>query len=288
MNIRTTAERLETRARTGSLHRTLGRFRAARRAYSLYQNKRQQIAPTFHRERLSPRKSRYFEDVIPDDFVQALREEGVGFGLQLDPEAVQEIYQFACDKPCTEPGFKEIFWAREVENGQLNDRLALRGLVKTPEDCPVVQQLARDAKLLEIVRGYLQYWPTRISYHLTWSFATQIPTEVLKAHYPPLNYHYDVAGYNFMTSYFYITDVDAEAGAHEMVARSHNAKPLHTLFVAHSGRQSDRQVLNHFGEEHKIIIEGKPGFGFVQDPSCYHKLLPTRTRNRLLLQIRYA
>ena len=288
MNISATAERLETRAKAGSLHRTLGRFKTARRVYSFYQNKRQQTAATIHRARLSPRESRYFRDAIPDNFVQALRKEGVGFGLQLDPEAVQQIYRFACDRLCTEPGFEGTFWAREVEDGRLDGRLALRGLVQAPENCPVVRQLAQDDKLLEIVRGYLHYWPTRISYHLTWSFATQEPTEFLKVHYPPLNYHYDVAGYNFMTSYFYITDVDADSGAHVMIARSHNKKPWNTLFVAHSGRQSDQQVLNHFGSDRKITIEGKAGFGFVQDPSCYHKLLPSRTRNRLLLQIRYA
>jgi hypothetical protein len=89
-----------------------------------------------------------------------------------------------------------------------------------------------------------------------------------------------------MTAFFYITDVDAYSGAHVMIKDSHNKKPLYMVFS--SARHSDKVVLNHYGKENQIIIEGEKGFGFVQDPSCFHKLLPPVRADRLLLQIRYS
>lgn len=287
MSVDTGIRQISNRLKEGSLHRTVGRFEAVRRTYSFYQNQLQKTTPERYKDRLSPQPSTYFNHLSPASFVEEMRREGVSFGLQLCPSAVQQIYQFACDSLCTEPGYEEHFRIQEVKNGRLKDRSTLRGLVQTPETCPVIKQLAQDETLLQIVREYLNYWPTKLTCHLTWSFASQMPSDLQKEHYPPLNYHYDVAGYNFMTTYFYITNVDIAAGAHVMIRRSHKAKPIHMLFLS-TGRQTDRQILSHYGKENEMVIEGKAGFGFVQDPSCYHKLLSTQTHSRLLLQIRYA
>jgi len=37
-----------------------------------------------------------------------------------------------------------------------------------------------------------------------------------------------------------------------------------------------------------LVIEGGPGFGFAEDPACFHRALPPRTADRLCLQLRYA
>jgi hypothetical protein len=103
-----------------------------------------------------------------------------------------------------------------------------------------------------------------------------------------LFYHYDVAGYNFMSAYFYITDMDELSGAHVMIASSHEQKPWHTLFAPWSGRQTDDQVLNYYGQDRELLIAGRAGFGFVQDPACFHKLLPPLKQHQLIFQVRYA
>lgn len=285
---------LGSRFQRGDFHHTLGRFKLFRLTYSRYENLLQRIYALFQpsepsRERLHPRQDTYFPTVSPAAIAQELQAEAVSFGITLPDDMVQEIYRFACETPCTEPGFEEDFLADDVENGRLNgDRHTFRGLVKNPRECPAIEALTQDPKLLEIVRRYLKYWPNKMTCHLSWSFAVDMPADEQKAHYPPLNCHYDVAGYNFMTAYFYITDIDAERGAHVMIKKSHNRKPLSTLFASGANPNLAQKVLNHYGADNQLVIEGKAGFGFVQDPSCFHWLLPPKTGKRLLLQIRYA
>jgi hypothetical protein len=161
----------------------------------------------------------------------------------------------------------------------------LRGLVSQVERCSAIAQIEQDPLLLQIVQSYLGYYPTRITRHLTWSVVSDLP-ERGQSIYPPTTFHYDIAGFNFMTTYFYITDVDVESGPHVMIKRSHVNKPL--WMTLSSGRHSDAAVYGHYGKDKELVIEGKPGFGFMQDPSCMHKVLPPIKANRLLLQLRYS
>lgn len=288
ISLQTTLTHLSKRLRKGDLHRTVGRFKFARQTYSFYQNKRQQLNADFYRSRLAPRSESFLTGISPTVCVKKLREKGVSLGLQLPASDVEEVYQFACASLCHEPGFEEEFCADEVEVGRLGERHVFRGLVENPRNCPAVEQVAEDPSLLQIARDYLRYWPSQVVPHLTWSFVSGLPADQQRGFYPPLNYHYDVAGYNFMTAYFYITDVDALSGAHVMIERSHNKKPPHTLFSPFSGIHSAQRVLDYYGKESELLIEGKAGFGFVQDPSCFHKLLSPLKSRRLLPQIRYA
>jgi hypothetical protein len=260
-----------------------------RRVYSFYQNRVQQSDPELFQQRLHPRHESLFQGRSPQQCAHELTAKGVSFGFQLPPSLVSEVRQFADQALLTEPGLAGTFRVRDVQDGYLpGGRPVLRGLVKNPTDCPAVECVAQDPMLLAIVRQYLQYWPTRVTRHLTWTFPSPLPEADQKEAYNPLSYHYDVAGYNFMSAYFYITDTDAQSGAHVMIERSHLRKPLATLFAPRSGRQTDARVLAYYSSENERIIEGPAGFGFVQDPSCFHKLLPPSHTNRLLFQIRYA
>jgi len=282
------------RLQKGDFHRTLGRFKLFRLSYSLCLNALQSIRSAFHstdldRERLKPRDLSFFQGISPSETSETLQLDAVSFGLRLSPDMVKEIYQFACETPCTEPGFEGEFYADEVSNGRLKgERHAFRGLVKTPLNCPTIAALTHDPVLLDIVHRYLKYWPNQMTCHLSWSFAVDLPEAEQKKVYPPLNCHYDVAGYNFMTAYFYITDIDADHGAHVMIKQSHNHKPMSTLFSSGAEPHLEQKVLEYYGADSKLVIEGKAGFGFVQDPSCFHWLLPPKEGRRLLFQIRYA
>ncbi|MGB3299576.1 MAG: hypothetical protein WBA76_15030 [Phormidesmis sp.] len=287
--------RLGHRLQSGDLHHTVGRFKAARETYSFYQGCRQQLNAEFYKRRLTPRGQSFLTDVLPERCAQELQQQGVSFGLQLPPADIEAVYQFACETPCREPGFEDEFYAQAVENGRLTGdrphlahRRVFRGLVQNPGECPVIKKVAQDPTLLEIVHKYLRYWPSKVVPHLTWSFVSDLPVAQQKELYPPLNYHYDVAGYNFMTAYFYITDIDKRCGPHVMIATSHNKKPKHTLFSSYAELDSEEQMLDYYGKENKLVIEGKAGFGYVQDPSCFHRLVSPVKSRRLLLQIRYA
>ncbi|MEM8777901.1 MAG: hypothetical protein AAGF26_03330 [Cyanobacteria bacterium P01_G01_bin.49] len=282
-------ERLVRRWQRQDLHHTVGRFRYVRQLYSLSQNRVQNKNPIAYKDQLNPRDYSIFPDLSVEQCVTELKREGVSFNIQLLPELVDQIYQFACMNLCREPHFDREFMAEDVQQGQLPcGHHVLRGLVQNPEHCPAIEQVAQDPNLLQIARNYLNYWPTKVTRHLTWAFVSDLPVGEQKYRFLPYSYHYDVAGYNFMTAYFYITDMDTQSGAHVMMPRSHNQKPLHTLFAHRSGRQPDQVIHHYYGKENEIVIAAKAGFGFVQDPSCFHKLLPPVTARRLIFQVRYA
>ena len=289
MNLSVAWNRLSARLKSGDLHRTVGRFNTIRKTYSFFQKKRQQSNDNLYKTQLQPRASSVFPDVSPPVAGDALRDKSVTFGFELPSAMVQEIHAFACQNLLYEPGFDDEFFVHDVKNGQLpTGRSVLRGLVKNPSHCPAIERIAQDPVLLSIAHDYLQYWPTQVTRHLTWTFVSDLSVREQKDRFLPLSYHYDVAGYNFMSAYFYITDMDTQTGAHVMIAGSHNKKPLHTLFAPWSGRTPDQVLLDYYGKENEILIEGKAGFGFMQDPACFHKLLPPRQQNRLIFQIRYA
>lgn len=263
------------------------RFNTFRKGYSIFQNQLQSLNPTAYTKRLQMTDKSIFAGLEADKFVADLEDNSVSYGLQLPANMATEILEFATRTPSTEPGFDDEFIPEDVQNGRLRGgRYVMRGLVSNVMDCPAIKQLVHDPLLLEIVRKYLNYWPTLITQHLTWSFASEQSEAEIQKIYPPTNFHYDVAGYNFMTSYFYITDVDADSGPHIMIKNSRDKKPLKMLLA--SNCQTDDAVYNHYGKDSEVIITGKSGFGFVQDPSCIHKVKPPSTSNRLLLQIRYS
>ena len=90
-----------------------------------------------------------------------------------------------------------------------------------------------------------------------------------------------------VTACFYITPVlDEFSGPHLTIKGSHKRKPLWMLLK--SGRLSDEKVYAYYGKDNEIEIKGKAGFGFFEDPSCFHKVKVPTSQNRLLLQIRYS
>ncbi|HLO87681.1 MAG TPA: hypothetical protein VK203_22115 [Nostocaceae cyanobacterium] len=270
--------------------RHLGRFYTFRQLYSYWQNKIQALHPQIYVQQLAIKGKSVFADIKVEKTVTELKEEAVSFGLQLPHNLVTEIYEFASSTPCTEPGFNDEYLVEDVKHGRLRGgRYVLRGLVNDVMKCNAIQQLVHDPLLLNIVRQYLNYWPTLITQHLTWSFASDLPEAEIKKTYPPINFHYDVAGCNFVTVYFYITDVDLDSGPHIMFKNSQKHKPLKVLLAGSCPiKQTDEEVYSYYGKENELVITGKKGFGFVQDPACVHRLKSPVTTNRLLLQIRYS
>lgn len=289
MNLNVAWNRLSARLAKRDVHRTLGRFNTVRKTYSLLQGRYQSLNQSSYKKRLHLREKSLFLNISPEKCAQEIRHQSVAFGLQLPPDKVAEISQYAHQNLLYEPGFEGEFKVEEVHRGYLpNGRAVMRGLVQHPEHCPAIEQVAQDPILMAIARQYLGYWPTKVTRHLTWTFVSSLPESEQRDRFLPLSYHYDVAGFNFVSAYFYITDMDRWTGAHVMIKRSHASKPLHTLFAPWSGRQTDEQVLSHYGQDRELLIEGQAGFGFIQDPSCFHKLLPPTKNNRLIFQIRYA
>jgi hypothetical protein len=54
-----------------------------------------------------------------------------------------------------------------------------------------------------------------------------------------------------------------------------------------SARATDEQIYRMYPKEQVVSIVGDAGTGFVQDSSCYHKVLSPKTNDRLMLHLRY-
>ena len=266
---------------------SIGRFLWVRKTYSRIQQIKQCLSRFFSANVVSFPDLSMFAGFDVENCIEELKEKAVSFGLTLPSESVEQIYQYACQTFCTEPKYNHRFWIEQINNGYLPDgHLVVRALVNEPANCPAIQNLIKDPILLQIVQRYLHYRPNRITAHLTWSIASNLPECEQRKLYPPTNYHYDIAGYNFMTVYFYITPVlDGNSGPHVMIQNSHGAK--HLIFLL-SGCHSDERVYRYYNRSQELTITGDAGFGFVQDPSCIHKVKPPVTNHRLLLQLRYS
>jgi len=269
----------------GDIHYVLGRFRTVRLAYGAARRllergvvAEQNGIPTL------------FPDRNVSEIVETISEEAVFVGLNLPAYIVSEIDAFARSEPLHasyDPN-GPTFRYSEVARGKAPDgrSVPVAGIHK-PTRCPAVQAIVDDPVLQAIVRTYLGHEPRKVMTIINWSFAADFTQEERRRlkHQNVLDYHYDVEGYNFVYANFYITDSDRNSGAHVMMRRSHNRKPLRMLLGSASA--SEASVRKQFGIENEIMIEGKAGTGFVQDTSCYHRATPPTQRDRLMLAVRF-
>ena len=262
----------------------LGRFKTVRVTYSgLRRLIGSRTAATANNQ-----SATLFPEINIDQVVQNIREQAVYTDLKLPADIVAEIRAFALSEPLHashDPDGPNFHYSDVVRGKIADGRLVAVSGVRDPSRCPAIRAVIDDPVLRTIVRRYLGYEPRRIMTLLSWSFASDLDDEQRRRLRHALDYHYDVGGFNFVYASFYITDTDRNSGAHVMMKRSHNKKPLRMLLG--SAKASEAAVRKQFGIENEITIEGPAGTGFIQDTSCYHRALPPTQRDRLMLAIRF-
>jgi hypothetical protein len=281
MNLKSVADRI----RKGDLQYLLGRFKTVRIAYG---GARRLMDRSVGHE-ANGSATTLFGDVDVKRVIQTIREDAVFVGLELPAEIVAEIAAFGRSEPLYagyDPAGPKFHYA-DVTRGRTPDgRPVPIGGIADPARCPAVQAIVNDPVLRAIVRGYLGHEPRKVMTILDWSFASDFSDEERRRlRHHVIDYHYDVGGFNFVYASFYITDTDRFGGAHVMMKRSHDKKPLRMLLG--SAVASTIAVRRQYGIANEITIEGPAGTGFVQDTSCYHRATaPTRT-DRLMLAVRF-
>ncbi len=283
MNIHTIA----TKIARGDVAYALGRFRTVRSAYSSVRHLAESLGSAAAPD--ADKRATLFPGTDISRVVQTIREEAVFIGLQLPAGIVAEIEAFARSEPLHaifDPTGPTFGYADVVRGKCIDGRAVPVGGIREPSRCPAVQAVINDPVLRAIVRGYLGHEPRKVMTILDWSFASDFTDEARRQmKHGVIDYHYDVGGFNFVYASFYITDTDRNSGAHVMMKRSHNRKPLRMLLG--SAKASEADVRRQFGIENEIIIEGRAGLGFVQDTSCYHRASPPTQGDRLMLAVRF-
>lgn len=268
----------------------LGRFRTVRVTYSGIRRALEATRRAMQKgESAKDKRPSLFPDADIPRIVQTIREEAVFVGLDLPAEILSEIKAFGLSEPLHaiyDPSGPEFHYSDVVDGKAADGRPMPVGGVREPARCPAIQAVINDPVLRAIVRGYLGHEPRRIITILDWSFGSSMSDpERRRLKHHVIDYHYDVAGYNFVYASFYITDTDRYSGAHVMMRRSHKRKPLRMLLG--SAQASQENVHKQFGPENELTIEGPAGTGFVQDTSCYHRASPPTRGDRLMLAIRF-
>jgi hypothetical protein len=100
-------------------------------------------------------------------------------------------------------------------------------------------------------------------------------------------FHYDLDDLKFVKFFFYLTDVDDQAGPHVYVKTSNRiVKYKSPLFK--SKRFNDEEIVAGYGAENIIEVLGKAGTCLIEDTTTIHKGITPVSRPRLMLQFEYS
>lgn len=287
------------RLRSPPLYRLLNRFNAWKQLAKNWRSLRQSIQRTharpvhlFRPEILHqlPMASgaTLFGPVEVADCIRHLRYQGFWPGLQLPAIMVEEIRAFASKTFCSRrPHDPERFLIAEVRNGRspAGSPVAVAD-VNCTLPCAAIDRVAADPLLIELTQAYLGYRPQQVKTRLYWSPVSDLSDDLRRENGQTIDFHYDIEPTSALYVFFYITSADRDSGAHVAMARSHRVKSLPMIFS--SSFQPENRVLAHYGEASQVIIEGGAGFGFLEDPAAFHKVLPPQKAERLVLQFRYS
>ena len=265
-------------------HRILGRFDTWRRAHRGWRR----AVGGFLPQPGWAQPTTIFGTLSTSDVAENLKRRGYHAGLQLPAEIVRELHRHACATPCRrEPNDPERFLIDKVRDGRspLGKPVAIAD-VDPAVPCPAIERCAGDATLVGVVKRFLGYHPRRVAARLYWSPVSSLPAEDRRWGGQTIDYHYDIERGNGLYVYFYLTGTDRWSGAHVLVEGSHRAKPLGMKLA--STRQPELSVIGRFGAHKVVVLEGAAGFGFLEEPSCFHKALPPQRSDRLMLQFRYG
>jgi hypothetical protein len=234
------------------------------------------------------RKTSIFLDLDVDLTVEGLKRDGLASGFFLPQTSLQEILEFANSTQYWGNGNPKFSFAiNDREEAELNygNTLFTAHYVNPSEQCLAIKKIEQDSKLWEIAALYLETDPILIGSRLWWNFATDRTID--EALSKPFRFHYDLEDYRFIKFMFYLVDVDLENGPHVCVKGSHIHKKLRHQFSLIAEIEQEK-VVQYYDDEDIKTICGKAGLGFVEDFHCFHKATVPKSKNRLILEIKFA
>jgi hypothetical protein len=230
-----------------------------------------------------------FNSVNVLEAVAQIKQAGYYTGLNLPQSTVQAILDYAQTHPCygDRNAQFEFYINQKVEaEAAFSKQFLLASYTSDP--CLAMTQIINDVSLKAIAAQYFGSEPLLVGSELLWSFpAPTSATQRLKA---AQVMHYDIDDYQCLKFFFYLTDVDENSGAHACIAQTHrNKKIIHQILGQRCSKIADEKLISAYGGEEKVVTFcGKSGFGFVEDPFCFHRGNPVKQKARLMLQVEYA
>lgn len=278
-----TAKRIAAALQDRRWHRFTGRFVLLRAVVARLRAARDRRDPA----RLDIGPS-LFPQLAVETCLAGLQRDGVWPGLQLPFAMVDEITAFARSRFCSDgQQGRQRFLFSDLRGGRTpSGAVAAIAEVEACDECPAVEIVARDPLLLQTATRYLGFRPRKVQRRLYWSPCGALQDAERRAGGQTIDFHYDIEPSSALYIFFYIEGGDRNSGAHVAIIGSHRRKPLR-LALAPAFR-TEAHIFTHYPRSRECIIEGGPGFGFFEDPGCYHRALPPLRSHRLVLQLRLS
>lgn len=237
-------------------------------------------------------------DVVPDsreagslfqastaDVVRGLTENGLYQGLNLPPETVSAIVNFANTTPCfgNHDRRLDLLPADQMAKADAGNPVTSGHYFERISDSPDIMGVQKDPLLHSVARNYLGKDACVISTRLWWSFPAEgaKPTETREM------LHFDLDDWRMLKFFFYLTPVGENAGPHLFVRGSHRHHLLKHQLSITVGRPAD-EVLEAYGAERLLSIHGDAGTGFAEDPFGFHAGSLAQSTPRLMLEVGFG
>lgn len=230
-----------------------------------------------------------FGDLKAEAIAKELRETGISIGLMLPPEIHDEIARFGRETPCFGNFERELEFlpGEHTEAERRFGRTILSGHhFERVLQCEAAVAVQKDPLLLDVARHYLGGEAKLITTRTWWSFPTKTASnaDLSRASF---KFHFDLDDWRMLKFFFYLSDVDANAGPHVYMRGSHNRRRVKhqlTLLVGHPAEE----VLKYYGEENAVTLTGKAGSGFVEDPFGFHMGTLAKDTPRLMMEVGFG
>lgn len=231
-------------------------------------------------------KHSIFDGIQPDTVIAAIEKNSWFPNFNLPSKLVNKITSATRNSLLSsplQPGFKFHQKDTRIAERRLAQPVVFAEYSDLAESNRTLAVICNDPILRLIAAKYLGREPNKVAPRLVVSFAAEAsPAQRLEQGQTTL-FHYDVNGFREIHFNFYLTDTDEYSGAHVVVEGTHGRKRLRHLIGVTNVTDDD---ITKFYPEGKITtICGHRGYGFVEDPYCFHKALAPRDHDRLYLQI---
>ena len=266
------------------LMRKIARFEIVRDWAAMLLN-----SPTKPRE-VGPEESSILGNFDVNSIAATIETDSCYQGLQLPEDVVQELLEFASStvcyinrdakRPCRCKGTEQV-GVDLPENSRVCSYMSNGQLSST------LKKLEKDPGILAIAAKFLGAIAVHMGSEILWSFPVA-GTQIQQREAAQV-FHYDLDDYRFIKFFFYLTDVDISSGPHAYIRGTHKHKKLlHQLIGTRCADIDDEKIVECYGAQNVVNLCGKAGFGFVENPLCFHRGSRPTEKPRLMLQIEYT
>jgi hypothetical protein len=216
--------------------------------------------------------------------------EGLWVGLRLPDAIVAEIRDFATRTPCYGNFDRRLAFLAD-EHAEAEARYGC-GLITgqyldAVEACDAMRAIRSDSALWRIARAYLRSQPIVITTRLWWSFPSRQGAARDFHMAGQERFHFDLDDWRSLKFFFYVTDVDDDAGPHVMLRGSHRFHTAAHQLSPMVGK-TEEEVVAAYGRDNLITIHGPAGLGFAEDPFAFHMGRAPLRRPRLMAEIEFG